>query len=191
MGVNQPEPRQPMTPFDRALSHTLGIEGGFSNDAADSGGATRFGITEAVAREFGYKGDMASLPLDFAKEVYRQKYWNLLQLDLIASFSERVSTELFDTAVNTGVVFAAKSLQRSLNVLNREQADYPDVTVDGLIGPASIRALRSFLMKRGNDGITVLFAMLNSLQGAFYVELAEKREKDEKFVFGWFKQRVA
>jgi len=180
-----------MTPFDRALSHTLGIEGGFSNDAADSGGATRFGITEAVAREFGYKGDMASLPLDFAKEVYRQKYWNLLQLDLIASFSERVSTELFDTAVNTGVVFAAKSLQRSLNVLNREQADYPDVTVDGLIGPASIRALRSFLMKRGNDGITVLFAMLNSLQGAFYVELAEKREKDEKFVFGWFKQRVA
>lgn len=191
MGGNKPEPSQQMTPFDRALSHTLGIEGGFSDDAADSGGATRFGVTEAVAREFGYKGDMASMPLDFAKEVYRQKYWNLLQLDLVATLSERVATELFDTAVNTGVAFAGKSLQRALNVLNREQADYPDLEVDGLVGPSTIRALRAFLMKRGGDGVAVLFAMLNSLQGAFYIELAERRSKDEKFVYGWFKQRVA
>jgi len=179
-----------MTPFDRALSHTLGIEGGFSDDAADSGGATRFGITEAVAREFGYRGEMSALPLEFAQQVYRAKYWDLLHLDLIAALSERVATELFDTAVNTGVSFAGKSLQRALNVLNREQADYADIEVDGLIGPATIRALRSFLMKRGNEGIVVLFAMLNSLQGAFYIDLAERRSKDEKFVYGWFKQRV-
>jgi len=31
---------------------------------------------------------------------------------------------------------------------------------------------------------------LNCLQGAFYVELAEKREKDERFVYGWLLNRV-
>lgn len=179
-----------MTPFDRALQHTLGIEGGFSDDAADSGGATRWGITEVVAREFGYKGEMSALPLEFAKGVYRQKYWDLLHLDLVAALSEQVASELFDTAVNTGVSFAAKSIQRILNVMNREASDYQDIEVDGLIGPSTLRSLRLFLALRGIAGSRVLFSALNSLQGAFYIELAERRSKDEKFVYGWFNQRV-
>lgn len=179
-----------MTPFDRALQHTLGVEGGFSNDAADSGGATRFGITEVVAREFGYKGEMSALPIEFAQQVYRAKYWDLLHLDLVAALSERVAIELFDTAVNTGVAFAGKSFQRALNALNREQADYVDVAVDGLIGPATIRSLRAFLSKRGGEGELVLFTALNCLQGSFYIELAERRAKDEKFLYGWLKNRV-
>jgi lysozyme family protein len=133
---------------------------------------------------------MSALPLEFAADVYRQKYWNLLQLDLVAVLSERVSSELFDTAVNTGAAFAGKSFQRALNVLNQEQADYTDVAVDGLIGPATIRSLRAFLVKRGQAGEQVLFTMLNCLQGSFYIELAERRSKDEKFVYGWFSNRV-
>lgn len=179
-----------MTAFERALQHTLGIEGGFSSDAADSGGDTRWGITEAVAREFGYKGDMATLPLEFASDVYRQKYWNLLQLDLVAALNEQVATEMFDTAVNTGVSYAGKSLQRTLNVFNREQNDFPDVEVDGIIGPATLRSLRAFLALRGIAGVRVLFTALNCLQGAFYIDLAERRPKDEKFIYGWFNQRV-
>ncbi len=31
---------------------------------------------------------------------------------------------------------------------------------------------------------------LNALQGAFYVELAERRAKDEAFVYGWLLNRV-
>jgi len=179
-----------MTPFERALQHTLGIEGGFSADAADSGGATRWGITEAVAREFGYQGEMKDLPLEFAADVYRQKYWNLLQLDLVAALNEQVATELFDTAVNTGVSFAGKSLQRALNVFNREQNDFPDIDVDGIIGPSTLRSLRAYLAIRGIAGVRVLHAALNCLQGSFYLELAERRPKDEKFVYGWFNQRV-
>lgn len=180
-----------MTAFDRALQHTLGIEGGFSDDPADSGGATRFGITEAMAREFGYQGEMPDLPLEFAENVYRKRYWDLLHLDDVAAISEPIAGELFDTAVNTGPAFAGKSLQRILNSLNREQADYPDIAVDGLIGPATLRSLKSFLAKRGGDGTLVIFSALNCMQGAYYVGLAEARPKDEKFLFGWLKQRVA
>jgi len=36
----------------------------------------------------------------------------------------------------------------------------------------------------------VLCRALNCLQGAYYIELAERREKDERFVYGWLKNRV-
>ena len=39
--------------FDNAFSLLLGHEGGFSDHPADPGGKTRYGVTEAVAREAG------------------------------------------------------------------------------------------------------------------------------------------
>ena len=41
-------------------------EGGYANHPADKGGATCFGITEAVARAHGYTGGMRDLPRDEA-----------------------------------------------------------------------------------------------------------------------------
>ena len=179
-----------MTAFDRALKHTLGIEGGFSDDPRDSGGATRFGITEAKARAFGYGGDMRDLPPDLAHHIYKTDYWDLIRLDQVAWLSEPIALEMFDTAVNCGVGVPVKFLQRLLNVFNREQKDYPDLEVDGLIGHNTLAALRTFLNLRGKIGAEVMVEALNSLQGAFYTSLAERRPKDEAFIFGWFANRV-
>jgi len=176
--------------FDKALEHTLGIEGGFSDDPRDSGGATNYGITEQVARAFGYTGPMAALPRKVAVDIYRHNYWDLLHLDQIAMLSEDVAIELFDTAVNCGTGFAARSLQRALNVLNRSGTDYLDMTVDGLLGQVSLSALSSYLTRRSRNGVKVLLRVLNSIQGSHYITLAEKRGKDEAFVFGWFLHRV-
>ena len=60
--------------FDAALGQVLLHEGEFSDDPHDLGGATRYGITEAVAREVGYRGDMREFPLDVAKRIYRERY---------------------------------------------------------------------------------------------------------------------
>jgi len=177
-------------PFQNALRHTLGIEGAFSDDQADSGGATKWGITEFVARAFGFTGLMQNLPLSLAQQIYRKNYWDLLNLDLIAELSADVAAELFDTAVNCGVGFAGKSLQRSLTVFNRNGEDYADLIVDGLIGQMTIVAFRAFLDKRGLDGETVLLRALNGLQAVKYIELAERRSKDERFVYGWLLNRV-
>lgn len=177
-------------PFEDALAHTFGIEGGYSDDKNDSGGKTRYGITENVARAFGYRGEMCNLPRPLAEQIYRQNYWNVLQLDHVAELSPAISMELFDTAVNCGVGFAGRSLQRCLNALNREQRDYPDMTVDGVFGMVTRAAFRSYMETRGLDGETVMLRALNSLQGTFYLELAEARLKDEKFLFGWFLNRV-
>lgn len=176
--------------FVAALKHTLGIEGDYADDAADSGGKTRWGITEAVARAFGYAGDMRDLPLNVAKTIYHENYWTLLHLEQVATLSDDVALELFDTAVNCGTGFAGRSLQRALNVFNQGGTRYPDLVVDGLIGRMTIASLRGYLDYRGAEGELVLLRTLNSLQGCRYVEIAETREKDERFIYGWMLRRV-
>ena len=179
-----------MNIFDRALKHTLGIEGDFSDDPSDSGGATKWGITESVARAFGYSGPMRNMLVSVAKAIYLQNYWELLKLDSIAESSEDVALEMFDTAVNCGVGFAGKSLQRALTAFNRNERDYPDLVVDGVVGRMTITALRAFLDKRGLKGETVVLRALNGLQVGKYIELVESRAKDERFIFGWILNRV-
>ncbi len=193
MGTDSLSSRFPIADqaFEAAFTHTVGIEGDFSDDPADSGGATRFGITETVARANGYHGDMRELPFERARAIYRAQYWDLLRLDDVARASVKVAAELFDTGVNRGTSVAATYLQRALNALNDGGSRWPDVAVDGAIGPMTIFVLRELMIRRGREGETVLLAALNALQGADYIRLAEQRPKDERFVHGWLLNRVA
>lgn len=180
-----------MSLFTEAFDYTVAIEGGFSDDPKDSGGATKYGITEAVARAFGYTGRMQDLSLPDARRIYRAKFWDAMRLDEIASISEVIALELFDTGVNQGTGAAGTYLQRALNALNQEGKLYPDVTVDGAIGRMTVAALREYMGRRGKDGELVMRRALNALQGAFYIGLAEQRSKDEAYVYGWLLNRVA
>lgn len=177
--------------FENAFDDLIGIEGDFIDDPDDSGGATRFGVTEAVARNHGYTGSMRDFPIEMAQHIYRIAYWDINNLTAVAVMSQPIAFEMFDTGANCGPGVAANFLQRSLNVLNRQQKDFPDIEVDGSIGPASLSALSSYLNLRGKRGEVVLMRQLNCLQGARYTELAERREKDERFLFGWYWNRVA
>ncbi|KCW15189.1 glycosyl hydrolase 108 family protein, partial [Acinetobacter baumannii 42057_4] len=53
--------------IEQYLEELIKREGGYVNNPADRGGATKYGITEAVARANGFKGNMRDLPLDVAK----------------------------------------------------------------------------------------------------------------------------
>jgi len=166
------------------------VEGGYSDRDSDSGGKTKFGVTEAVAREHGYKGKMEDLPYDTAKTIAKKAYWDKLSLDAIVGFSPAIAHELFDTGYNQGVGTAARFLQRSLNVLNMGAKFYGDIKVDGAVGPKTVEALKDYLRHRPHDGESVMLKALNALQGARYIEIAEDRPKDEDYVFGWFRERV-
>ncbi len=175
----------------QVINGIINIEGEYSNDVDDSGGETKYGITKRVARAYGFKGKMKNLTRDYAYMIYSKRYWDKLKLDDIEEWSPRIAAELADTGINMGTGRAGRFLQRSLNVLNNKQMYYSDLVVDGQVGAKTIKALKSYFLQRGKEGEKVLFSMLNALQGAFYVTLAERREKDEKFVFGWFDNRVS
>lgn len=181
------------THFETAFAHLFGVEGDGNGraNANDRGGATRFGITEQVARAFGYKGPMSALPLETAKTIYLISWWNLMKLDAIAAVSPAVAYELFDTAVNMGQRTAGLFFQRALNLFNRLGFDYGDIEADGIIGAVTVHAFSLFMRKRGHEGETVMLRALNAQQGARYFDIGEHDPSQEDFEFGWFLNRVS
>ena len=80
--------------------------------------------------------------------------------------SSLVAEELLDTGVNCGTGFAKPLLQRALNLLNNQgKAGWPDLTVDGIYGPATLNALKTYLAKRGKDGEKSWCVFLISCKG--------------------------
>ena len=59
--------------FDTEFQRVVLIEGGYSDNPLDSGGKTKYGITEAVARAYGYTGEMRDLPLSVARAIYHER----------------------------------------------------------------------------------------------------------------------
>ncbi len=176
--------------FDTLVDDLIDREGGFVHDARDAGGATRYGITEAVARQHGYVGDMRSFPRVEAIAIYRRLYWLRPGYEKVARIAPRIAAELFDTAVNMGISVASAFLQRALNALNRSGRDYRDLAVDRSIGPRTLSALEAFLTVRGGSGEIVLLKAIEALQGARYIDLAERRPANEAFVYGWLANRI-
>ena len=176
--------------IDAMIETLIGKEGGYSNHPSDTGGETMWGITVAVARANGYVGPMKDMPRNAAKTIYLRKYYTLPGYADVATHSVKVAEELFDTGVNMGPSIGSMFLQRLLNALNRQGKDYPDLKVDGDIGPATLRSLKAYLAKRSKEGEAVLLKGLNALQGARYISLAEGRAANEDFLHGWLLHRV-
>lgn len=166
-------------------------EMGYVNNPKDSGGATNHGITEELARAYGFTGDMRDLPLPTARSIAKRQFWDVLRGDELARISRPIASEVFDSGFLCGFPNAGKFLQRSLNALNLEGSIYRDLDDDGHVGQLTITALASFMGKRKDmDGEAVLLTCLNGEQYGYLRELVTRRQKDEAFFFGWVAKRV-
>lgn len=174
--------------FLDAWSRTIGVERGYSNNPLDRGGETNHGITVAVAWANGWKGAMIDLPIERAQEIGKTQYWDILNLDAIAAISPDIAAEMFDTVYNGGE--PGQWLQRILNGLNRAGRDYPDIKVDGRIGPMTVDCLRQLVAKRGQEAIRVVYNTLNSLQTVRFITIEEANPSQEEFLWGWLRTRA-
>lgn len=95
--------------FDKAFALTVGLEGGYSNNPADPGLETKYGISKRAHPDV----DINALTLDQARDIYRRDYWTPAYCD---DMPERIGHLMFDAAVNHGVTAAIKLLQRALRV---------------------------------------------------------------------------
>ena len=180
-----------MSRLTSIIDELIEREGGYVDHPDDKGGATMYGITEQVARLHNFDGPMRHMPKTLAVQIYKDQYWSATNFDRVSMLSQAVAEEMLDTGVNMGVSWAGKFLQRALNALNNQGTHYSDLVVDGLVGNGTLSALKDYLDRRGRDGEYVLIKAMNCLQGTRYIELAESRERNESFVYGWLAHRVS
>ena len=144
--------------FDTAFKLVIGHEGGYTANRADAGNWTggKVGLGELKGTKYGIaansyqKLDIKNLTLDQAKIIYKRDYWDRVKCDQLP---QPLAFHVFDMAVNSGVSRGAKLLQRCVNV-----------TQDGLIGPATLKALS------GYDDATLVM-LYNSERISFYTSL--------------------
>jgi len=184
--------------FDIAFLKTMKNEGGYSNRKNDVGGETVWGISRVYHPGWSGWAEIDRLKKDFPgfyiervkaptsklfemiKLFYREQFWNRFLGDMLTD--QRLANEIFDTAVNMGVVRAVSFLQRSLNCLNRDQALYPDIVEDGVMGGKTLNALKALPFK----DYEVLLKMMNVLQGMHCMDFMKKSSVQEENARGWF-----
>jgi lysozyme family protein len=121
--------------YDEALARLLVHEGGYSNHPSDPGGPTNWGITIFDYRKYvnpaATAADVRSMPVEVAKKIYRDKYWNAMRCDELAP---GVDYCIFDYGVNSGTGRAPKILRRLVGL-----PQTPAAVTDAVIAAAGAR----------------------------------------------------
>lgn len=166
-----------MTADDRfriAVEAILGHEGGFSDDPADRGGATNFGLSSVHHPDL----DVRALTRERAIEEYRRRYWERYRLDEIEDVD--VATKVFDLCVWMGPGAAARYLQTAICAV----VGGPVITVDGVIGSRTLAALRE-----ADPGAVVV--ALRALALEHIRRICERDPSQERFRRGWERRALA
>lgn len=167
--------------FDEIIEVVLEHEGGYVDDPDDRGGATNWGVTQAVYENFvGYKCDkeeIKNMDEETAKEIYYEKFWKPSRADKLPA---EVRETYFDMVVNHGQGGAVKILQQACNN-KRKPENY--IAVDGGIGPNTIRAaanLKNWELQVERSGYywNLVF------KGSKYTQ----RTTQVKFIRGWIRR---
>lgn len=107
-----------------AIKECLKWEGGYSNDMADPGGPTNWGITLADARKYwkttATASDVKAMPQATAIQIYNQKYWMTPQYDC-NQLPPGLDLAVFDLGVNSGPGRAKKFLDRCKGPTNTDK----------------------------------------------------------------------
>lgn len=120
--------------FLTSLALVLHHEGGWSDHAADPGGATMQGITLATYSSWlgrqATKAELRAIPYDHVHTIYRTRYWDTVRGDDLPAGADLA---VFDMSVNSGPPRAARMLQRAVGA-----------KPDGVIGPQTLALARAW-----------------------------------------------
>jgi lysozyme family protein len=94
--------------FDDLVNMVLQNEGGaqMTNDPDDPGGLTKYGISQRNHPDV----DIANLTLDQAKKIYKEQYYDPLQI--INLKDNELKMQVFDHSVNAGISNGVSILQK-------------------------------------------------------------------------------
>lgn len=155
-----------MALFEDAIQYVLSNEGVDSDDKADRGGRTRFGITRETARRHGL--DVTKLTIEQAKEIYRRDYW---MFDAVTD--QRVATKMLDMVVNFGAFGGVKIIQKAIGV----------APTDGVFGKLTTGAVNKTHPEDALERLSIGAAEQ-------YVGIVRNDESQLRFLLGWIRRAI-
>ena len=177
-----------MTNFDRCQQFVLRWEGGLTDDAADSGGLTNWGVSWAYLKDLEKsrpsvlrdilgtstvtRQTIKSLTREQAGALFKFSFWDPFSLD---DQPLAVALCAYDCNVNHGSFNAMKIVQRACNLL---PSVMPKLSVDGKFGPKTRAAMRRLNCPNG------IGALANKRQD-FYDAIVANRPSQKVFIKGW------
>lgn len=172
-----------------AISNTLDNEGDeLTHHKNDLGGLTKYGVTEDLARSLGYEGEMKDLTMAQAMLIGAFEFWFRPRLSEInKAISKEFAKEIYDASYLCGHAKIIEYVQRFLNLMNRQQVDWPDLEVDGIYGSKTLGVLIKAKEKRG---VPLLMKNLHGCIYHHFFTISEAREKNEDFFNGWVDHRI-
>ncbi len=159
-----------LTAEDEIIAMILAHEGSiFTNDPADAGGPTRWGITQAVLANWRGRpvsiDEVRNLTRDEAEAIYRSLY--IRPFDILPQSPLRVN--VIDMGVNAGIRRAAMLLQQMVGA-----------SVDGWIGGETLRKLQA--MPYIHLDLNIMYA---GFRLSFYEDLIISKPVNIKWRGGW------
>lgn len=166
--------------FNTAFQWLLTAEGGEANLAADRGGHTKYGISDASDGKKDGQADLdrdgtpdkpiSELTIDDARKYYLNEYWLAAGCRRAANVHAPLAIALFDCAVHSGPVVAVRLLQQILGV-----------TVDGQLGPKTMNTLARETAK---DSSHLLLAYLE-IRAKYLLAIIRADPSQWPFAHGW------
>lgn len=162
--------------FKQAFDHILRVEGGFVDNPNDPGGRTNLGITQTTfsrwLRHTGLpRADVKDIQREEAFSIYHDFYWREGQCNKLPW---PLSLYHFDGYVNLIPGDASRVLQRALKVFD------PNITVDGIVGPITIRTANKSM---GDDDATCLEVQGEYLWERIRLYLRKVKASNKKLEF--------
>jgi len=182
----------PIQIFHKILNYVLDkYEGIYSNDKDDKGGETVFGIARKKhphlklwnivdslkeSTNFMYSLEHDKHLNNLVSDFYFEEFWKPLHCDI---FPHSIAAELFESAINFSPKSEIQILQKTLNLLNKNEQTYSDIEADGIFGQITLRTCNLYF---DNFSIQLFFKVLNVYQAFHYVNLMENNPVYEKFI---------
>lgn len=158
---------------ESALKFVLLQEGGYSNDAADSGGATNYGITESEYNADRVKRGLPAqsirvITAEEVRSIYDRNYWQAGKCGQLPALLDLVH---FDGCVNIGIGGATRLLQKAVGS-----------KVDGGFGPQTLKDIEHAL--KDNDAKAIALNIID-LRREYYRRIVDRNATQGVFLKGW------
>lgn len=166
-----------MIDYQSIIDKVIETEGGYVNDPADSGGPTKYGITQnTLSSWIGRRAtveDVKAISTQTASEIYASEYYFKPRID---QMPEDLQYLALDTSVLHGPYNTVKMIQ---NVINA--SEIAAVHVDGVAGPQTLKALGEVYAEM--QGYLINAVVDERI--AFYEKLVARKPSQKKFLQGW------